>query len=940
MAYKRYIKRGDKVYGPYVYHSRKVNGKVISEYHGTSKKVEKRKKQRNAINSLKFVGIIVFSLFLIYLAFISTSEELRIENFLGERFSITGYTIGADECGTISTPGRYTLNDSVSSSGTCFIINSDDVILDCNNFWINYSSGGGSGQYGVYAGIQLNVTVRNCNIIDAYWAGGVTSDRYGIYLNGVNDSVLENNFVNTYNSTSIYLNVARNNTLINNNGTVVGSGSSITGTGINLWVSSDNNLTNNFGMAIRETGIRLTYSNNNTLTNNTGIGRGNVWDASGIFIQLSSYNNLTNNTGIGEYLPGISISSSNNNRLVNNSGSATLNGTGIMLSTNVSYNVLINNTGTAYGTLYTSAGIMLSNNASYNNLTGNIGRGENQQGLYVLTNGINNIITNNTFRSNGDEVVKISTNCSNNTFTNNTMISENGAGKLLLVGTSSTGNLVYYNNFTETTGLYVENSYSNNDTLYNTTVGGVAKGNYYFNISSLNITDSDNDGWGDSGSDYPLDETTWPSKWYGYSPDWGPYISEPDSTAPTITWEIPTPTDGDSTTDDFTYLNTTINDSSETSAWFDWNKSLLGYWSFDYYNSTHVYDNSSYDNSGFFQGGLGTDNLTTGKRGNALDFDGTNDSVNLGNWSIAGDQMTITAWIRSDNLSNCNYSQCRVISKANATNDTDHYWMISGNDAQTLRFRLRTEDNTSVLYGKNNILQNNVWAHIAAVYNSTHMLLYTDGMLVGNMSKTGNLNVNDSVSVWIGDNPSGMGSRPWDGLIDEVMIFNRSLSPEEINATYNNSKYRLYNNFTNLLEKTYNYSAYAIDEYGNINITSFDRQVTIDTTNPIASFGTNPVNYSNESSSVTFELSCLDNTDVDTLILYGNWTGTWHANSTNSSAVNASVWSISVNNIPEGYWRWGVWCNDTSSRTDLTDVNRTFTVDASSPGVEIVSPTS
>lgn len=37
MAYKKYIKRGDKIYGPYIYHSRRIGGKVISEYHGPGK---------------------------------------------------------------------------------------------------------------------------------------------------------------------------------------------------------------------------------------------------------------------------------------------------------------------------------------------------------------------------------------------------------------------------------------------------------------------------------------------------------------------------------------------------------------------------------------------------------------------------------------------------------------------------------------------------------------------------------------------------------------------------------------------------------------------------------------------------------------------------------------------------------------------------------------
>ncbi len=45
MAYKKYIKKNGKIYGPYIYHSKRVDGKVVSEYHGlkegTIKKVNK-----------------------------------------------------------------------------------------------------------------------------------------------------------------------------------------------------------------------------------------------------------------------------------------------------------------------------------------------------------------------------------------------------------------------------------------------------------------------------------------------------------------------------------------------------------------------------------------------------------------------------------------------------------------------------------------------------------------------------------------------------------------------------------------------------------------------------------------------------------------------------------------------------------------------------------
>ena len=43
MAYKKYIERNGKIYGPYVYHSRRVNGKVVSEYRGPKKNTKPRR---------------------------------------------------------------------------------------------------------------------------------------------------------------------------------------------------------------------------------------------------------------------------------------------------------------------------------------------------------------------------------------------------------------------------------------------------------------------------------------------------------------------------------------------------------------------------------------------------------------------------------------------------------------------------------------------------------------------------------------------------------------------------------------------------------------------------------------------------------------------------------------------------------------------------------
>ena len=63
MAYKKYIKRGGKVYGPYIYHSRRIDGKVISEYRGQEKLSYKKifLAVFGVIFLAAFISILIFS---------------------------------------------------------------------------------------------------------------------------------------------------------------------------------------------------------------------------------------------------------------------------------------------------------------------------------------------------------------------------------------------------------------------------------------------------------------------------------------------------------------------------------------------------------------------------------------------------------------------------------------------------------------------------------------------------------------------------------------------------------------------------------------------------------------------------------------------------------------------------------------------------------------
>ncbi len=170
-------------------------------------------------------------------------------------------------------------------------------------------------------------------------------------------------------------------------------------------------------------------------------------------------------------------------------------------------------------------------------------------------------------------------------------------------------------------------------------------------------------------------------------------------------------------------------------------------------------------------------------------FGGVNGRVNVGNFDVAGSAITLAALVRSDNLGNCpGYNDCRIISKATGQQGQDHYFMLStfstnGGATTSLRFRLKTGGITTTLIANAGTIANNQWVHAAAVYDGTTMRLYLNGVQVGSTAKSGALTTNPGVSVWIGDNPTNTGAgsiQAWDGQIDEVRVYDRALSIQEI----------------------------------------------------------------------------------------------------------------------------------------------------------------
>jgi hypothetical protein len=171
-----------------------------------------------------------------------------------------------------------------------------------------------------------------------------------------------------------------------------------------------------------------------------------------------------------------------------------------------------------------------------------------------------------------------------------------------------------------------------------------------------------------------------------------------------------------------------------------------------------------------------------GRLGGALQFDGSDDFVDIGTLDIAdGNGVTLALWLRPQAFG----GDSRLISKATGTAEADHIWMISTFDDTALRFRLKAGGVTSTLMTGQNELEIGKWYHVACTYDGSRMRIYGDGILLASLPKTGPLAAAPLVAAAIGNQPPGAGSSPFAGLIDDVRIYRLALSEAEIAALAN-----------------------------------------------------------------------------------------------------------------------------------------------------------
>jgi hypothetical protein len=86
----------------------------------------------------------------------------------------------------------------------------------------------------------------------------------------------------------------------------------------------------------------------------------------------------------------------------------------------------------------------------------------------------------------------------------------------------------------------------------------------------------------------------------------------------------------------------------------------------------------------------------------------------------------------------------------------------------------------------------------------------------------------------------------------------------------------------------------------------------------------------------TFQYTATDTT-LKNCTLYGDFTGTWAANATNTSVTSGSQDSITLN-LTNGTYLWNVLCYDTLGNSAFNSTNYTINIDSIKPDISLNAP--
>ncbi|TAL48239.1 LamG domain-containing protein, partial [archaeon] len=224
---------------------------------------------------------------------------------------------------------------------------------------------------------------------------------------------------------------------------------------------------------------------------------------------------------------------------------------------------------------------------------------------------------------------------------------------------------------------------------------------------------------------------------------------------------------------------------------------LVGYWKFGEVSGTTTNDSSGNANSGTLGNATGGAQPTwitnsSCKFGSCLNFDGIYSFVNISNSPSLSvtDALTISAWIRTNDAVNSNTE--RIVQKGGGTSMYDFFIQ----ETNKLRTILTLDTGQANIFG-NTALSANTWYHVVTTFsNATGLLkIYINGIEDVSTTVSGKITTNTNPLIIGAFRGLPTDLQKFNGIIDDVRIYNRALSADEIKRLYQSTSINLKSDF-------------------------------------------------------------------------------------------------------------------------------------------------
>ncbi|MFQ6125967.1 MAG: LamG-like jellyroll fold domain-containing protein [Candidatus Heimdallarchaeota archaeon] len=236
------------------------------------------------------------------------------------------------------------------------------------------------------------------------------------------------------------------------------------------------------------------------------------------------------------------------------------------------------------------------------------------------------------------------------------------------------------------------------------------------------------------------------------------------------------------------------NEPTILASWGDWNwlvtysiekvptTGLVAYYQFEYNVRDSVGSNHGSNHGATY---------VEGKIGTALHFDGVDDYVEIPDAAVLRltPPFTLEAWVHPEDIGSETIPSNTIICKVGAFSSNEVNYGMDWQWAISPYFAFETErasdDKDFGVFSNSHSI--NQWYHVVGLYDGTTMKIYVNGVLEGEKYVDSFLPYTGSAPLQIGGVTlpgHGPGQGNFKGVIDEVRIYNRALSKEEVAQHY------------------------------------------------------------------------------------------------------------------------------------------------------------